>query len=130
MERSMKSAVREAKLRLKSQRIKIRRSVDRPAPEILAPPRPRRTETGPPRANRRRRGRPITIPNERKRAALECKAKGGSNRDAAVLLYDKKYPTPQEVKNVPSILRHYEKTANKPKTNAMPTSRKANKNKG
>lgn len=52
---------------------------------------------------RRKRGRPTEIPDERKRRALD--AQGGKAR--AQILYATKYPTPQQVKNVSSILNHY-----------------------
>jgi len=42
-----------------------------------------------------------------KAAAAAAKASGGTNRKAAEIIYKTKYPTPQEVKNVPSILRNY-----------------------
>jgi hypothetical protein len=51
----------------------------------------------------RKRGRPTEIPDERKQRALA--ARGGKAR--AQILYATKYPTPQQVKNVSSILKHY-----------------------
>jgi hypothetical protein len=51
----------------------------------------------------RKRGRPTEIPDERKERALAVL--GGKAR--AQILYATKYPTPQQVKNVSSILRHY-----------------------
>jgi hypothetical protein len=51
----------------------------------------------------RQRGRPTEIPDERKQRALA--AQGGKAR--AQILYATKYPTPQQVKNVSSILKHY-----------------------
>ncbi len=54
----------------------------------------------------RKRGRPTTIPDELKRAALQVQ--GGKAR--AQILYQIRYPTPQQVKNVPSILRYFQKT--------------------
>lgn len=59
-------------------------------------------DTGP----RKKRGRPTEIPDERKRRALA--ARGGKAR--AKILYQTSYPTPQQVKNVPAILRHYKRT--------------------
>lgn len=56
-------------------------------------------ETRPPR----KRGRPTEISDERKLQALG--ASGGKAR--AKILYDVKYPTPQQIKNVPAILRHF-----------------------
>lgn len=52
---------------------------------------------------RRRRGRPIEISDELKQKALAVK--GGKAR--AQILYGIRYPTPQQVKNVSSILKHY-----------------------
>jgi hypothetical protein len=51
----------------------------------------------------RKRGRPTEIPDERKQRALAVQ--GGKAR--AQILYATKYPTPQQVKNVSSILKHY-----------------------
>jgi hypothetical protein len=58
---------------------------------------------------RNKRGRPTLIPDERKLQALE--ARGGKAR--AQILYNVKYPTPQQIKNVPSILRHFQRTREK-----------------
>jgi hypothetical protein len=52
---------------------------------------------------KRTRGRPTEIPDELKRKALAVK--GGKTR--AQILYGIRYPTPQQVKNVSSILKHY-----------------------
>jgi hypothetical protein len=41
--------------------------------------------------------------------AAALKSSGGTNSDVAKVLYDKKFPTPQEVKNVPSHLRAFSK---------------------
>jgi hypothetical protein len=57
---------------------------------------------------RRKRGRPQTITDEKKSAAAKLKAAGGTNREAAVVLYDTKFPTAQQKKNVPAILRHHQ----------------------
>lgn len=62
---------------------------------------------------RKRRGRP-SIPDERKAAALNAKNTGKPNKDAATLLYNTKFPTPQQVKNVSSILKHYQARLRKP----------------
>jgi hypothetical protein len=51
----------------------------------------------------KKRGRPTEIPDERKQRALAVR--GGKAR--AQILYATKYPTPQQVKNVSSILKHY-----------------------
>jgi hypothetical protein len=53
---------------------------------------------------RKKRGRPSKIPDELKLRALSVK--GGKAR--AQILYCTSYPTPQQVKNVPTILRHFE----------------------
>ncbi len=53
----------------------------------------------------RKRGRPTIIPDDRKRRALAVK--GGKAR--AQILYNVKFPTPQQIKNVRSILRHFER---------------------
>ena len=49
--------------------------------------------------------RPIS--SELKRRALEAKNAGATNKRCAQILYGIKYPSPQQVKNVPSILRYY-----------------------
>src|ERR1041385_1507530 len=61
----------------------------------------------PQKIGKKKRGRPPTISEERKAAALQAKTDGGTNRDAAKLIYGTRYPTPQQVKNVPAILRHH-----------------------
>jgi len=59
----------------------------------------------------KKRGRPQTIPVERKIAAAKVKASGGTNKDAAAVLYQTNYPTDQQKKNVPAILRHHHETS-------------------
>lgn len=54
----------------------------------------------------KKRGRPTKFPVELKRKALSVK--GGRAR--AQILYGVKFPTPQQIKNVPSILRHFLRT--------------------
>jgi hypothetical protein len=54
-------------------------------------------------ARPRKRGRPIQIPYERKQQALEIQG----NAARARILYATRYPSPQQVKNVSSILKHY-----------------------
>jgi hypothetical protein len=54
---------------------------------------------------RPRRGRPIEIPDDLKEKAL--RVTGGKAR--AKILYRTPYPTPQQVKNVPTILRHFKR---------------------
>ena len=58
----------------------------------------------------RKRGRPA-ISLERKRKALEAKQRtGGTNKSAAKILYDTEHPTLRQIKNAPSILKHYQKS--------------------
>jgi len=63
--------------------------------------------TGPPpvaaRAAQKKRGRPTQISNELKEKALAVR--GGKER--AKILYQTQYPTVQQVKNVPTILKHF-----------------------
>jgi hypothetical protein len=61
----------------------------------------------------RKRGRPQTIPDKRKAAALMRIKEGGTLRDAAVELYDNKRPTTQQVKNASTLLRVYRKALEK-----------------
>jgi hypothetical protein len=63
---------------------------------------------------KRRRGRPQTIPPERKERALkkqnELEAQNKKdNRAIARILYDTHHPTTEHSRNVPTILRYYEK---------------------
>jgi hypothetical protein len=62
-------------------------------------------------APRKARGRPVKIPDELKERALGVK--GGKER--AKILYQTRYPTVQQVKNVPTILRHFNRKR-QPKT--------------
>lgn len=81
----------------------------------------------------KKRGRPQTIPDERKQAALAQKREGGTNRDAAKALYGVRFPTPQQVRNVPSILRYHEgklKNSREVAPSGVKASRKINKNRG
>jgi hypothetical protein len=58
----------------------------------------------------RKRGRPA-ISLETKRKALEAKQRpGGTNKDAAKILYGTQQPTLRHVKNVHAILRYYQKS--------------------
>jgi hypothetical protein len=54
------------------------------------------------------RGRPQTITDERKIKAAELKKSGGTNKQAADVIYDTTYPTAQQTKNVSAILRHHQ----------------------
>jgi hypothetical protein len=55
-------------------------------------------------------GRPVKIASSRKALARSRKEAGATNRECAQILYDTSHPTNQQVKNVLSILRHYDKT--------------------
>lgn len=82
---------------------------------------------------KKKRGRPQTIPDERKAAALKCKDGGGTLRAAAVIIYSTSYPTPQQVKNVSTLLRIYRaklEKARSPGPKHLSPSRKTNKIKG
>jgi hypothetical protein len=68
---------------------------------------PTTPDNGEPAPNpRRHRGRPQKIADALKERALV--AQGGKAR--ARILYETRYPTPQQVKNVSSILKHYQRT--------------------
>ena len=71
-------------------------------------------------AGKRERGRPQQIPDERKAAAAAKKASGGTNRDAAMAIYNTRRPTPQQVKNVSATLKNYERKRSRL---ALPASR-------
>lgn len=109
------------------------------APELLQPSSGAKHEdsedesdSSAPNAVKKKRGRPQLIPDERKIAAAELKAAGGTNREAAVLIYGKKYPSPQETKNVSTILKHYLKKSGPPgsSANSSRSAAKPRKNKG
>jgi hypothetical protein len=59
-----------------------------------------------------KRGRPQEIPDRRKVEAAALKASGGTNKQAAAKLYDTRFPSPQQVKNVPAILKHHRQKSN------------------
>lgn len=59
---------------------------------------------------KRKRGRPIKISDSLKRRALEMK--DATNKTRAQILYETGYPSLQQVKNVPSILRHFKRKSN------------------
>ena len=81
-------------------------------PEENAPAQPQHTAVPDTRVQVRKRGRPQKIPDELKEQAQALKD-SGSNRDAAVILYGTQYPSPQQVKNVSTILREYRKKKSK-----------------
>lgn len=78
----------------------------------------------------KKRGRPQMIPDARKVAAAKLKADGGTNQQAAAVIYDIKYPSPQQVKNVPAILRAYQQKISKQASSSIRTSPKPNKIRG
>jgi hypothetical protein len=63
--------------------------------------------------SRKRRGAPQQISDHQKAAARQKKLDGGTNRDAAIVLYGTQYPTIQQEKNVPAHLRYFERKLNK-----------------
>lgn len=66
----------------------------------------------PPRA----RGRPAKFDADTIARALGCKRESGSNREVAQILYGTQWPTAQQVKNVPSILKHHKKPRKRKKS--------------
>jgi hypothetical protein len=56
---------------------------------------------------RKKRGRPVQIPDERKERALAVK--GGKER--AKIIYNTRYPTAQQKKNVSAILKNFSRNA-------------------
>ena len=148
IERSMDSALKEGLLRLRRQRIQYQNSessLQRESPTDsgggarAAVPTIGGTSGNTSKAEEirpstpqiiKKRGRPQKIADEKKTAALQLKASGGTNKEAAALLYDAKYPTPQQTKNVPAILRHHKlksKQSSSPaeRRKASPPSRKS-----
>jgi hypothetical protein len=63
-------------------------------------------------------------------AAAKKKESGGSNRDAAVLIYNTKFPLPQQVKNVPAHLKAYRKKLSKQVAPASRSAQKPRKSRG
>ncbi len=57
--------------------------------------------------DKQKRGRPQVITDEKKAKACNLKESGGTNKEAAAVLYDTKHPSDQQKKNVSTILRHY-----------------------
>jgi hypothetical protein len=83
-------------------------------PGAAAEPQSKEVADNTPTLVKTKRGRPQTIPNERKEAAAKLKASGGTNKQVAAKIYDTKRPTEQQIKNVPTILRHYQAKSNPP----------------
>lgn len=77
-----------------------------------------RTKLAPEATDRRSeeptRGRP-PLPIERKVAALGLKAQGESNRNCAKELYGVRYPTPEQTKSVPTILKYLVRARRQPR---------------
>jgi hypothetical protein len=119
IQKSMHSALKEGLLRLSRQRIQFGNSKSSSGREPPAKKAPTIQASGntasverlersvPQESIEKKRGRPQTISDEKKTAALQLKESGGTNRQAAALLYGTKYPTSQQTKNVPAILRHH-----------------------
>ena len=61
----------------------------------------------PGRTKKRGRGRPAQIDVFAKEAALEARERGGTWKEAAMLLYSSPYPSVQQVKNARNVLKHY-----------------------
>jgi hypothetical protein len=84
-----------------------------------APVAPKSTSSSAP-VGKRKRGRPQTKSDAKKAEAAQLKAAGGTNRQAAALIYETQYPTTQQVKNVPSILRHFHKKSTQSGSSVKP----------
>jgi hypothetical protein len=65
----------------------------------------------PDRRNPRKRGRPMEIPATAKRDASEVRARGGTWREVARVLYQVPYPTESQVKNAANVLKHFRRVA-------------------
>lgn len=110
IEQSRVSALAEGKLKLERQRIKTV-AASRAAEAIqqryaIRAATTAELERQP--VGKRKRGRPQTISDAKKAEAAGLKASGGTNKQAAAVLYDTKYPSDQQRKNVPAILRHHQ----------------------
>ena len=70
------------------------------------------TPTPGPASVHKKRGRPTTYDTAAKEAALAVKARGGGGKEVAKALYKTPYPSSQQVKNAPNILKQYLKSAN------------------
>jgi hypothetical protein len=62
----------------------------------------------------KKRGRPAEIEAGTKEAALAAREHGQTWRAVAKILYGVAYPTSQQVKNAPNILKHYKRTTVRP----------------
>ncbi|MFN0167205.1 MAG: hypothetical protein ACKV22_12320 [Bryobacteraceae bacterium] len=73
----------------------------------------RRTLPEAPRSSpvHRQRGKPSRFPAELKERALKVRMAGGSNSEAARILYATSRPTAQQVKNISAILKYYRKAS-------------------
>jgi hypothetical protein len=63
---------------------------------------------------KRKPGRPVTIPIERKERAFAAKQKRATNREVAMILYDSQRPTRKQIDSVHAILNNYLKTRSVP----------------
>jgi hypothetical protein len=59
------------------------------------------------RSSKKKRGRPVTIPQVAKARALAAKQNGATGKAIAQILYNTPYPTAQQVKNQFTILSYY-----------------------
>ena len=86
-------------------------SADAPSPAGEPDPAPGcETDEANAPAARKKPGRPAQISVASKEAALAAREQNGSWKDVARILYDVKYPKPQQVKNSFTILKYYERT--------------------
>jgi hypothetical protein len=74
------------------------------------PPDDSRPATAPGGTKKRGRGRPAQIDVIAKEAAREARERGGTWKEAAMLLYSSPYPSVQQVKNAPNVLKNYRVT--------------------
>jgi hypothetical protein len=62
----------------------------------------------------KKRGRPAKIALGKKQSALAARKNGRTWREVAKILYGTHYPTAQQVKNAPNVLKHYERSLVQP----------------
>lgn len=80
--------------------------------------------------DKKTRGRPQTLSDEKKTEAARLKASGGTNKEAAAVIYGTKYPTSQQTKNVPAILKHHQRKESGSQVKPRNASTKHRKTKG
>ena len=66
----------------------------------------------------KKRGRPASIDATRKEAGLAARERLESWKEVAKILYDNKYPTQQQVKNAPNVLKNYKRARVSPAENS------------